>query len=163
IIAVHVTDDVAAGERLKARWDQAGLGVDLVILESPYRTLTGPLLAYIDALESQQAPGTSVVTVLLPEYLPAHWWEHVLHTRAAPPAAAAPQGAPPLPAPHGRAQRALPPGGLTRGPGPRAPGPGTPPRPAPRSAAVRAPEGRDHRPRPPSGPGPGAGRSGWQV
>jgi hypothetical protein len=83
LIAVHVTDDVDAGEHLKERWDRAGLGVDLVILESPYRALVGPLLAYINALERQQPQVTSVVTVLLPEYIPAHWWEHVLHTQTA--------------------------------------------------------------------------------
>jgi amino acid transporter len=83
LIAVHVTDDVDAGERLKERWDRAGLGVDLVVLESPYRALVGPLLAYINALERQQPAVTSVVTVLLPEYIPAHWWEHVLHTQTA--------------------------------------------------------------------------------
>jgi hypothetical protein len=83
LVAVHITDDVAAGERLKERWDRAGLGVDLVILESPYRALAGPLLAYVNALERQQPEVTSVVTVLLPEYIPAHWWEHVLHTQTA--------------------------------------------------------------------------------
>jgi amino acid transporter len=83
IVAVHVTDDAAAGERLKERWDRAGLGIDLVILRSPYRALAGPLLAYIDALERQQPEVTSIVTVLLPEYIPAHWWEHVLHTQTA--------------------------------------------------------------------------------
>jgi amino acid transporter len=83
LIAVHVTDDVDAGEALKERWDRAGLGVDLVILESPYRALVGPLLAYINALERQRPEVTSVVTVLLPEYIPAHWWEHVLHTQTA--------------------------------------------------------------------------------
>ena len=68
---------------LKERWDRAGLGVDLVVLESPYRALVGPLLAYVNALERQQPEVTSVVTVLLPEYIPAHWWEHVLHTQTA--------------------------------------------------------------------------------
>ena len=83
LVAVHVTDDVEAGERLKERWDRAGLGVDLVVVESPYRALVGPLLAYVNALERQQPEVTSVVTVLLPEYIPAHWWEHVLHTQTA--------------------------------------------------------------------------------
>jgi hypothetical protein len=83
IVAVHVTDGVDAGEALKERWDRAGLGVDLVILESPYRALVGPLLAYINALERQQPDTTSIVTVLLPEYIPAHWWEHILHTQTA--------------------------------------------------------------------------------
>ena len=83
LVAVHVTDNVDEGEALKERWDRSGLGVDLVILESPYRALTGPLLAYVDALERQQPEVTLVVTVLLPEYIPAHWWEHVLHTQTA--------------------------------------------------------------------------------
>ena len=83
LVAVHVTDDVEAGERLKERWDRAGLGIDLVVVESPYRALVGPLLAYVNALERQQPEVTSVVTVLLPEYIPAHWWEHVLHTQTA--------------------------------------------------------------------------------
>jgi hypothetical protein len=83
IVAVHVTDDVEAGEALKERWERTNPGVDLVILESPYRALVGPLLTYINALEKQRPEGTSIVTVLLPEYIPAHWWEHVLHTQTA--------------------------------------------------------------------------------
>jgi len=83
IIAVHVTDDVGEGEELKERWQRTNPGVDLVILESPYRALVGPLLTYINALEKQRAEGTSIVTVLLPEYIPAHWWEHILHTQTA--------------------------------------------------------------------------------
>ncbi len=83
IVAVHVTDDVEAGERLKERWDQANTGVPLVVLESPYRSLVGPLLTYINALERQHPEGTSIVTVLLPEFIPGHWWEHVLHTQTA--------------------------------------------------------------------------------
>ena len=83
VVAVHVTDNVEDGEALKERWDQMGLGVDLVILESPYRALVGPLLTYINALERQHPDGTSIVTILLPEYMPAHWWEHFLHTQTA--------------------------------------------------------------------------------
>lgn len=49
----------------------------------PYRALVGPLLTYISALERQRPDGTSVVTVLLPEFTPAHWWEHILHTQTA--------------------------------------------------------------------------------
>ncbi|MGH2370428.1 MAG: APC family permease, partial [Chloroflexota bacterium] len=83
LVAVHVTDDVDAGEHLKERWDRSGIGVDLVVVESPYRALVGPLLTYIRALERQEPESTSVVTVLLPEYIPAHWWEHILHTQTA--------------------------------------------------------------------------------
>lgn len=83
IVAVHVTDDVAAGEALKERWARTNVGVPLVVVESPYRSPVVPLLTYINALEQQQTGGTSMVTVLLPEFIPAHWWEYVLHTQTA--------------------------------------------------------------------------------
>lgn len=86
VTAVHVTDDPDAAETLRQRWDewageQADQAVPLVIVESPYRSLLHPLLAYIDAID-QQSPETPV-TVVLPEALPRHWWEHVLHTQTA--------------------------------------------------------------------------------
>jgi hypothetical protein len=83
IEAVHVTQDLEAGERLKARWDGAGLGVPLVILESPYRALVAPLLTYIDTRKREAPEGASVITVLLPEAVPAHWWQHFLHRKTA--------------------------------------------------------------------------------
>jgi amino acid transporter len=83
IIGVHVTDDREAGERLKERWARSGIGIPLVVLQSPYRSLLGPLVTYIDALTRQRPDGTAIVTVLLPEFLPAHWWEHLLHMQTA--------------------------------------------------------------------------------
>jgi amino acid transporter len=83
IVAVHVTDDREAGERLKERWARSGIGVPLVVLQSPYRSLLGPLVAYIDALTRQRPDGTAIVTVLLPEFVPAHWWENLLHMQTA--------------------------------------------------------------------------------
>ena len=53
----------------------------LVIIESPYRSLVPPLVAYIDALRDRN-PGTTV-TVVLPEFVPAHWWERILHNQTA--------------------------------------------------------------------------------
>lgn len=53
----------------------------LVMIESPYRSLVPPLVAYIDALRDRN-PGTTV-TVVLPEFVPAHWWERILHNQTA--------------------------------------------------------------------------------
>lgn len=53
----------------------------LVIIESPYRSLIAPLVAYVDALRDAN-PG-AVVTVVLPEFVPAHWWERLLHNQTA--------------------------------------------------------------------------------
>ena len=54
---------------------------NLVIIESPYRSLAGPLLRYIDALHETHPDDTLVI--VLPEFVPRHWWEHVLHNQTA--------------------------------------------------------------------------------
>jgi amino acid transporter len=81
VTAVHVTDDLAATENLRKQWEEWGISVPLLILETPYRSFLGPFLTYIDALD-ERAPG-SLVTVVLPEFVPAHWWENLLHNQAA--------------------------------------------------------------------------------
>ena len=81
VVAVHVTDDVASAERLGREWEEWAPGVELVIVESPYRSLGGPLLAYIDALKDTHPRDT--ITVVLPEFVPSHWWEHLLHNQTA--------------------------------------------------------------------------------
>jgi hypothetical protein len=81
VIAVHVTDDVEQAKQLQADWVNQQHGIQLVIIESPYRSLAGPLLAYIDALQETHPKDT--VTVVLPEYVPSHWWEQLLHNQTA--------------------------------------------------------------------------------
>jgi hypothetical protein len=81
VSAVHITDDPEAAERLREQWEEWQCGVQLTIIESPYRSLVGPLLAYIDAMHAQH-PGKTL-TVVLPEMVPAHWWEQVLHNQTA--------------------------------------------------------------------------------
>jgi hypothetical protein len=54
---------------------------NLVAIESPYRSLAGPLLRYIDALHESHPEDTLVI--VLPEYVPSHWWEHLLHNQTA--------------------------------------------------------------------------------
>jgi hypothetical protein len=66
---------------LQEVWEKWGEGVNLVILESPYRSLLGPLLSYIDMVQKKRPK--AMVTVLVPEYIPAHWWEQVLHSQTA--------------------------------------------------------------------------------
>ncbi|MBI3972921.1 MAG: amino acid permease [Chloroflexi bacterium] len=83
IQAVHVTDDADSADDLQHRWERYDPGVELVIIESPYRAFIGPLLRFIDAVEKRHPEGTAIVTVLLPEYMPAHWWEVFLHTHTA--------------------------------------------------------------------------------
>ena len=78
--AVYVDFDEAATAKLREKWERWGAGVQLVVLPSPYRELTRPLLRYIARLERKN--GNTVVTVLLPEFVPAKWWQHLLHNQS---------------------------------------------------------------------------------
>jgi hypothetical protein len=80
-VAVHVVDDREAGERFRRTWEQSIPDVPLVIVDSPYRSLVEPLLAYIDGMD-RSAPN-HVVTVVLPEFGPKHIWERFLHNQLA--------------------------------------------------------------------------------
>jgi amino acid transporter len=80
-VAVHVTNDPAEVAELKERWPQWAGSTRLVILESPYRALIGPLLTYMDALDRQD-PNRPILVVLA-EVVPRHWWENLLHNQTA--------------------------------------------------------------------------------
>lgn len=79
--AVYVETDPSRTLQIEAKWATWGFGVPLVVLSSPYRSLLRPFLAYVDQL---QAGGDDrMVTIVLPEFLPRHWWQHVLHNQTA--------------------------------------------------------------------------------
>jgi len=79
--AVFVETDPDRTRRLEEKWGKWGLGVPLIVLSSPYRSLLGPLLEYIDHL--QQRGEHHIVTIILPEFIPARWWQHLLHNQTA--------------------------------------------------------------------------------
>jgi hypothetical protein len=61
------------------RWREWGCNVPLVILESPYRSLITPLLKYIDEIEGHYRDDH--LLIILPEFIPSRWWEHLLHNQ----------------------------------------------------------------------------------
>jgi amino acid transporter len=79
--AVHVTNDSDAAEELRRRWPEWSGGAELVVIESPYRALVGPLLAYLDVL--QRHDPSRPVLIVLNEFVPRHWWENLLHNQTA--------------------------------------------------------------------------------
>jgi amino acid transporter len=79
--AVYVELDPDKTRRLEEKWGKWGLGVPLVVLTSPYRSLLTPFLEYINHL---LALGSNhVVTIVIPEFVPARWWQHLLHNQTA--------------------------------------------------------------------------------
>ncbi|MDT4951712.1 MAG: hypothetical protein QOJ37_4307 [Pseudonocardiales bacterium] len=78
-LTVNVDDD--ATRALQAEWERHDLPVSLTVLESPYREVTRPLLAYIKKLRADRP--RDVVSVFIPEYVVGHWWEQLLHNQSA--------------------------------------------------------------------------------
>jgi amino acid transporter len=79
IRAVYVDVDPEETTRMKKDWERWGAGVPLVILPSPYRSFLEPFLTYLEEVRKQK-PG-EWITVVLPEVLPARWWENLLHNQ----------------------------------------------------------------------------------
>jgi len=82
ITAVHVSIDPQESEKVRAKWDIYGDGTRLVILESPYRLLVEPVLDYINKLSEIKQPN-EMLTIVVPQFIPAHWWENFLHNQTA--------------------------------------------------------------------------------
>jgi hypothetical protein len=79
--AVYVEIDPPATEMVRRLWSEWGEGVQLVVLNSPYRSLMEPLLEYIEAVQQHDPNG--YVTVILPEFVPERLWQHLLHNQHA--------------------------------------------------------------------------------
>lgn len=87
VTALHIAVDAQAAGRMRAAWErwqkqpEEAEDTHLLIIESPYRSLLRPLLAYIDTIHERYPEET--LTVILPEFVVAHWWESFLHNQTA--------------------------------------------------------------------------------
>jgi len=79
-VVVDVEPQVTA--RVRERWPAWGHGVPLVVLDSPYRSTVGPLLEYLEQVDRRE-PERGAAVVVLPEFVPARWWHHLLHNQTA--------------------------------------------------------------------------------
>ncbi|MET7712957.1 APC family permease [Streptomyces sp. NPDC005407] len=79
--AVSISVDPAETKALKEEWERRGINVPLKILDSPYREITRPVIDYVKGLR-RESP-RDVVSVIIPEYVVGHWYEHLLHNQSA--------------------------------------------------------------------------------
>ncbi len=79
--ALYVELDPSRTHRLEDRWSTAGCGIPLVVLPSPFRSVIGPFLDYIGRIQ-QQDPEL-MLTIVIPEFVPRRWWQHLLHNQTA--------------------------------------------------------------------------------
>ena len=79
VTAIYVNLDDETTQKLREKWQQWGSGVNLVVVASPYRSLLRPLLNYVDRVK--RSSHGEVVTIVLPEFVPARWWQNLLHNQ----------------------------------------------------------------------------------
>ena len=79
VTALYINIDEEATQKLRQKWERLGGAVDLVVLASPYRSLVGPMIRYLD--RRMKAHQDQMVTIVLPEFIPAKWWQHLLHNQ----------------------------------------------------------------------------------
>jgi amino acid transporter len=78
--AIHMAADPEEIPGVVEAWHDRRMDVPLVLVEAPFRDLGPPLL---EEIRSRTGRGDTVVTVVLPELVPEHWWQTLLHNQSA--------------------------------------------------------------------------------
>lgn len=82
VTCVHVSVDPVESQKVRTKWEMYGDGTRLVILDSPYRLLVEPVMDYISNLLALRQRN-EILTVVVPQFVPRHWWENFLHNQTA--------------------------------------------------------------------------------
>lgn len=82
VTAVFVELEPGDGKEIQEKWKHFWPDIPLVVIPSPFRSLIQPLLGFLDRTDQEHNDGQQA-TVVLPEFIPAHWWESVLHNQTA--------------------------------------------------------------------------------
>jgi amino acid transporter len=81
LVALYVSHEDDDREEIQRQWREFGINVDLEIVHSRYRELTGPVIGYLDELDERWHNDT--ITVVVPEFVVGRWYEHLLHNQSA--------------------------------------------------------------------------------
>ncbi|SMF09906.1 APC family permease [Paenibacillus barengoltzii] len=81
VVAVYVGFDDADIERMEKKWEEWNPGVRLITLRSSFRSIIRPLMKFIDTVEWKTSE-TDHITVLIPQFIPRHWWQNILHNQS---------------------------------------------------------------------------------
>jgi amino acid transporter len=80
IIVLHIAKDEESAAKVQAKWDEWNPGMDLEIIQSPYRLTIQPLLDYVEELKRKKNP-QDYITVVIPEFETRKWWHRLLHNQ----------------------------------------------------------------------------------
>ncbi len=79
--AITVAVDEQEARQLAATWAESEMPVPLQVLQSPFREINNPVTDYVAVLASRNPE--ALLTIYMPEYVVAHWWERLLHNQSA--------------------------------------------------------------------------------
>ena len=83
--AVLVSDEPEQAAEIRDQWERQLPDIPLVIVESPFRALIAPMLAYLDVLDRTRPPDKEapITFIIIPEYVARSWWERLLFNQSA--------------------------------------------------------------------------------
>ena len=82
VTAVYIEIHPGDAARVSREWEKYGLGIPLSVVPSPYRSIIRPLMDFLDQTDRQHDDGQLAV-VILPQFIPARWWQYPMHNQTA--------------------------------------------------------------------------------
>lgn len=82
VTGVYVELDPGSGEHVREQWKEWWPDLPLAVIPSPYRSLVGPLLEYLEKTDAEHNDGQMAV-IVLPEFVTTSWWQNLLHNQTA--------------------------------------------------------------------------------
>jgi amino acid transporter len=82
VTAVYVELEPGEAEAVQKKWQLWWPDIPLVVVPSPYRSIVQPLIDFLDETDTKHNDG-QLATVILPEFVPAKWWQSLLHNQTA--------------------------------------------------------------------------------
>lgn len=80
VTAVYVELEPGESEAVQEKWNRWWPDIPLKVVSSPYRSIIQPLLDFLEATDTEHQDG-QLATVILPEFVPAQWWQSLLHNQ----------------------------------------------------------------------------------
>jgi hypothetical protein len=80
VTALYIELEPGGAEQVRETWKRWFPDVPLVVRSSPYRSIVAPLLDYLDEVDRAANDG-QLTAVVLPEFIPARWWQALLHNQ----------------------------------------------------------------------------------
>jgi hypothetical protein len=82
LVAVYIEVEPESGERVRKKWEEWFPDLRLEIVPSPYRSIIGPFIDFLDRYDEEVNDG-QLAAVILPEFVTEGFWGNILHNQMA--------------------------------------------------------------------------------